>query len=75
MFGEVDRVSLRQFYGYRRAKLCVSTFPEEIAHKILKGASTLAQVGPLLNPAAKVSSSTTKNNPPRSILRQIARFR
>src|SRR5262249_47018869 len=29
-FGEVDRVSLRQFYGWsanRRAKLCVSTFP------------------------------------------------
>ena len=29
-FGEVDRVSLRQFYGWsanRRPKLCVSTFP------------------------------------------------
>src|SRR5215471_9642543 len=41
-FGEVDRVSLRQFYGWsadRRAKLCVSTFPCVHGHGAPTGAA------------------------------------
>ena len=58
-FGEVDRVSLRQFYGWsadRRAKLCVSTFPCVHGH----GAPTGAAAAFMIRPSTALSASTLR---------------
>src|SRR5262249_34523125 len=56
-FGEVERVSLRQFYGWsanRRAKLCVSTFPCDHSH----GAPTGPAAAFMIRPTTALSAST-----------------
>ena len=58
-FGEVDRVSLRQFYGWsanRRTKLRVNTFP--CVHS--DGAPTRAAAAFMLRPTTTLLASTLR---------------